>query len=309
MVVLAIMIGLVGCGGGGSVNGTPTPTPTPTPAPTPAPAGTDWILYQNAAGDVLVMNGDGSGQTTLLPHSAGCLYPTWSYGHLGFICATDPTVTRSTFVTYSTDGTAAGTKKLGTLDLVAIGGLDSASFPRYSPDGKSIVFTGFKQTVVGSATEDIEGVWAIGTDGTGLVEKAVEPYGDGVLIENPRFSPDGKKILYSKGQNVWTMDADGNNPNQLINATSSKAIFSPDMKGLYYVSGWGGASNIASVLANADGSNPVQISSNGLTVAGVSPNGKSIVLWDMTTSPYGVVTANADGSNQKNIAFGVPMDW
>ena len=209
---------------------------------------------------------------------------------------------------YSTDGTAAGTKGPGTLDLVAIGGLDSASFPRFSPDGKSIIFTGFKQTVVGSTTEDIEGVWTIGADGTGLIERATEPYGDGVLIENPRFSPDGKEILYQKGQYVWLMDADGGNPHQLVNTISSMAMFSPDMTKLYYISGWGGISNITSTLANADGSNPTQISSTGISVWDVSLRG-NIVLWDMNTDAGQIIVASPDGSNQKTIAVGGAPSW
>jgi Tol biopolymer transport system component len=267
----------------------------------------DWILYQNG-GAVMVMNSDGSNQVSLLPKTAGCGYPTWSYDHLKFVCESNLSSMPTGFMVYSTDGTASGTIEANTLNLNTIGGLDTADFPHFSPDEKTIVFTGFKQTTVGSTNEDVEGVWTIGSDGTGLIERAVEPYGDGILIENPRFSPDGTEILYQKGENVWVMNADGSNPHQLVNALSSMAIFSPDMTKLYYINNYAGNDNLT-ILANADGSDPVQISSAGYYIEGVSPNGKSIVFWNLNVDTGEVIVANADGSSQKNIAVGAPTSW
>jgi hypothetical protein len=262
----------------------------------------DWILYEGNGG-VSVMNSDGSNSAMLFPASAGCSHQTWVIKPLEFICQNDLTPAPLEFFVYTTDGTAAGTKLQGTLQMDQIGELDQVQFAHASPDGKTIVFTGFKETVVGSATEDIEGVWTIGVDGSGLVELATEPYGDGVLIENPRFSPDGKEVLYNKGRNVWLTNSDGSNPHQLVSALSYMAIFSPEMTKLYYNTPAG------SFMAAADGTNPVQISSGNLLIWGVSPNGASIVFWDQSTNSGGVVTANADGSDQKNIAVGAPSDW
>jgi Tol biopolymer transport system component len=118
---------------------------------------------------------------------------------------------------------------------------------------------------------------------------------DGINILNPRFSPDGKEILYQRGNNVWIMNTDGTNQHQLVSATSWSAIFSPDMKKLYYTNS-GGA-----FIANADGTNAALIPlSAGDTVYGISPNGASIVLWNMSSET--TYTANSDGSNLKQIA-------
>ena len=120
-------------------------------------------------------------------------------------------------------------------------------------------------------------------------------HGDGVNIGNPHLSPDGKEVLYVKGKNVWLMNADGTNQHQLVSATSSSAIFSPDMKRLY------SASTSGAVIANADGSNATLIPlSAGADAYGTSPNGTSIVLWNVNSGTISV--ANADGSNLKQIA-------
>jgi len=253
----------------------------------------DWILYATNSGR-FIMNPDGSGVTQILTMSPLCMHFSWSYDHLEFICANTLAANATQFAIYSTDGTAVGTKVVSTLNLAAIGGLNSADYPSLSPDETKIVFTGITSTNVNGIIEYTEGTWVVNVDGTGLTELSTEPQ-DGINILNPRFSPDGKEILYQRGNNVWIMNTDGTNQHQLVSATSWSAIFSPDMKKLYYTNS-GGA-----FIANADGTNAALIPlSAGDTVYGISPNGASIVLWNMSSET--TYTANSDGSNLKQIA-------
>ena len=255
----------------------------------------DWILYATSPGE-FIMNPDGSGAQQVLPINSDCEAFSWSYDHLEFICDNSAGTTIAQFTVYSTDGTMSGTKELYTLNLNAIGGLDGAYYPSFSPDQSKIVFTGLAKANVNGVNTDVEGTWTININGSGLIELSTEPYGDGINIGKPRFSPDGKEVIYQKSSNVWLMNAaDGSNQHQLVSATSGNGIFSLNMTKLYYTNSTG------SFIANADGSNPTLIPlSAGGTVYGVSPNGTSIVLWNINSGTISV--ANADGSNLKQIA-------
>ena len=255
----------------------------------------DWILYATSPGE-FIMNPDGSGAQQVLPINSDCEAFSWSYDHLEFICDNSAGTTIAQFTVYSTDGTMSGTKELYTLNLNAIGGLDGAYYPSFSPDQSKIVFTGLAKANVNGINADVEGTWTININGSGLIELSTEPYGDGINIGKPRFSPDGKEVIYQKSSNVWLMNAaDGSNQHQLVSATSGNGTFSSNMTKLYYTNGTG------AFIANADGSNPTLIPlSAGDTVYGVSPNGTSIVLWNINSGTISV--ANADGSNLKQIA-------
>jgi Tol biopolymer transport system component len=56
--------------------------------------------------------------------------------------------------------------------------------PRWSPDGRRVVFER-------SVAEDVGSVWVVNVDGTGERELDPDPY-----AEHPRFSPDGRWIAY-----------------------------------------------------------------------------------------------------------------
>ena len=252
----------------------------------------DWILYGTSYPGIFIINPDGSGAQQVLPISSNCMDFSWSYDHLEFICANIVGTPPAVFTAYSTDGTMSGTKELYTLNLNTIGGVEGADYPSLAHDGTKIVFNGLALTNVNGTNINTEGTWTTNINGTGLTELSVEP--DNINIWKPRFSPDGREILYQKGSNVWLMNADGSNQHQLVSATSWQGIFSPDMKKLYYTNGSG------AFMANADGSNATLVAPAGDTVYGTSPNGTSILVWNISTGTISV--ANSDGSNPKEIA-------
>jgi Tol biopolymer transport system component len=76
--------------------------------------------------------------------------------------------------------------------------------PRWSSDGKKIVFKCIK--------ERIESICIINADGT----KFKEIYSNRKVF-NPSFSPDGEQIIFVEGKEVYTIHIDGTNLKQLTN--------------------------------------------------------------------------------------------
>ena len=98
----------------------------------------------------------------------------------------------------------------------------------FSPDGQSIAFVR-----VVDPDADLAGVFIIGTDGTGLRRLTDDALGAG----HPRWSPDGKRILFSQpshrsssqATSLWTVDAAGGVPTPLTD---------PDDPGISYEADW-----------------------------------------------------------------------
>lgn len=121
--------------------------------------------------------------------------------------------------------------------------------PSVSPDGKKIVFNSYV-TLPGprqgsppkpslyparrpKPTDPAPSIWIANADGTQLTQITVAGY-------HPRWSPDGKKILFyaSNGENfdIWMMNPDGSELTQLTNdpADEIEPALSPDMGTLVY---------------------------------------------------------------------------
>ncbi len=133
---------------------------------------------------------------------------------------------------------------------VQITGRDAHDFaPSVSPDGKKIVFNSYvpfpgvrrdslpKPSLYPArrpiATEPAPSIWIANADGTQITQVAVAGY-------HPKWSPDGKKILFyaSNGENfdIWIMNPDGSERTQLTNdpADEIDPALSPDMGTLVY---------------------------------------------------------------------------
>ena len=85
--------------------------------------------------------------------------------------------------------------------------VDDGDEPRFSPDGKHVVF-------VSRRTKNND-IWLTDTEGGALVQLTTSPKND----ENPCFSPDGKQIVFASNRtgnfDLWVMDADGRNLRQI----------------------------------------------------------------------------------------------
>jgi hypothetical protein len=123
--------------------------------------------------------------------------------------------------------------------------------PSWSPDGTKIAFS--VQSYEGSHPEggnwDIYSANADGTSPVRLTRDKVD--------HSPTLSPDGTKIAYVHGwndQQIWVMNADGSDADQLTQGSGSYTLpsWSPDGRQIAFV-GWVGTNSEIYVM-NADGS-------------------------------------------------------
>jgi TolB protein len=121
-------------------------------------------------------------------------------------------------------------------------------WPRYSPDGKKIVFAAWLP-VIGPE------IYVMNPDGTGITRLTFT----GMKSSNPSWSPDGTTIAFQRNDvngtpGVWTMDANGGNQKMLVSCPfpgCSRPKFSPvaneiayehvDFTGISMVDGTSGA--------------------------------------------------------------------
>lgn len=101
-----------------------------------------------------------------------------------------------------------------------------------SPDGQKIVFSLTSYSYdLNKGNSDL---FVINTDGTGL--KALKNTEKGE--SSPKFSPDGKRIAYVMGNQIWMTNADGSGDEQITSHYSgaSGVVWSQDGKKMLFVS-------------------------------------------------------------------------
>jgi Tol biopolymer transport system component len=120
----------------------------------------------------------------------------------------------------NTNGT--GLKRITPADFI----LSSDSQGRWSPQGNEIVFSR-------RVTPDVHSsIWVVHADGSGLHEINVQPAsacGGAIADPNaegclqPTWSPDGTKIAFRRGDEIYTVNADGTGLTQVTHGSSSDA--------------------------------------------------------------------------------------
>lgn len=127
--------------------------------------------------------------------------------------------------------------------------------PNFSPDGSKIVFI--------QPTGGVNDLYSVNVSGSGLTQ-LTDSTNDYEFA--PNYSPDGTTILYSKSNSdftvvdLWTMNADGSNEQQLTSLTGweSEPAWSPDGTKIVFTRDSDGFEEAASqdlVTADADGTN------------------------------------------------------
>jgi len=128
--------------------------------------------------------------------------------------------------------------KIWTIDVTGkqkkrIGRFMNEARPSWSPDGKRIVFASYGS---GGRKFQLHIMDSNGTNARTLIEPPTGAYDQDVL---PRYSPDGKYIVWTRASQLWIMDTSGRNSHPLTNKAAKRSEyigdFSPDGKFVAYL--------------------------------------------------------------------------
>ncbi|MBI5506996.1 MAG: PD40 domain-containing protein [Deltaproteobacteria bacterium] len=162
-------------------------------------------------------------------------------------------------------------------------------------------------------------IWAVQTDGSGLVHVSQNAGTVGVNDEQANWSPDGERIVFGSDRTgdyeVFVMDADGANQTNLSNDPldfNGQSCFSYDGSSIAYTDSDGSPTAEIFVM-NSNGTNQSKLFAGPGYVDGDpewSPDGARIVfetnrnVLDMHNQ-YDIYLMDADGSNQVNLTPGI----
>jgi TolB protein len=168
--------------------------------------------------------------------------------------------------------------------------IDNAD-PSWSPNGKKIVFARNNDYNPRARPNGRTDIYIMNADGSNkrLVTNERLLPGDPKDDEIPSFSSSGRKIIFSRDSDLYTIRPDGSGLTNLTNDGKSSSeygpVWSPDGTKIAYGDDYG-----ISVM-NSDGSSPTQIAADD-SLPDWSPDGTQIAYGSGT---YGVM--NADGSD------------
>ncbi len=105
--------------------------------------------------------------------------------------------------------------------------------PQLSPDGRTVAYV--VGTVDKAANRTLNQVWIVGIDGRDQRQLTTGTSS----ASSPRWAPDGKKLAYVTGGQIWTMDGDdGGDKRQVTKLSSggSQPVWSPDGRWIAFLS-------------------------------------------------------------------------
>jgi serine/threonine protein kinase len=155
--------------------------------------------------------------------------------------------------------------------------------PKFSPDGKRLVFT--------SDRSGFLEVWAAGIDGSNPIQLTTL---QSLRCGSPRWSADSRRIVFdslaSGNNDIWMISAEGGAPKQVTKESSNDArpSFSQDGRWIYFRSDRSGSQQIWKVPAAEPFRPAVQVTRNGGFEAVETADGKLLYysklgkgLWSM----------------------------
>lgn len=171
-------------------------------------------------------------------------------------------------------------------------GAGHAFSPLWAPDGQHIAFLFWWAHSAGLVVARPDG-----SDLHGVADSGWPPHSGPV---NPAWSPEGQRIAFDFDENIYSVRIDGSAPRELLVPNAALPAYSPDGTKLAYAARTGPGV----FVANADGSDPHEVSSRALRWDGWpptwSPDGK-LLAFAALGSPE-VVVAETDGSGERVIA-------
>ena len=195
--------------------------------------------------------------------------------------------------------------------------------PAWSPDGAQVAFVANSFDTDGQTDPEI---WAIGVDGTGLRQIT----SNNVADTAPAWSPAGDRIAFERGQDIWTIGANGGGevnltPNSppgcspnCYQGPDSDPAWHPSGTRIAYVHGYtptgGGLPNIWTMDPN--GAGKTNLSNNNavsFTQPAWSPQGDRLAMVGAMDTNRDIWTMNADGGGQApletNPGHDINPDW
>ena len=286
------------------------------------------IAYSQS-GQIWTMDDDGSNEKQITYSNTFKSAPTWSYDgkQMAFILLKNPTSidfqpeigimnadgTNERILTRE-DRTNIRTNSDGTTTILETA--YDANAPSWSPVENKIAFWSGIETKYGQ-------VWVINDDGTGSLQLTEEP--NHRNSDDPSWSPDGKKILFSTGRSgrneLWVMDASGENEKRISDIGANPfpgraswqpaALIAPPLTsdGLIvggdssFVSNDISQSEIYTIRTDGTGKRNLTKGNKNILPAW-SYDGKKIVYASQKQrEPHQIWIMDADGSNKKQLTF------
>lgn len=206
-----------------------------------------FTSYRDGNAEIYTMFSDGSGATRLTQNPAYDKDPVWS-----------PDGDRIAFLRTGAGETSVHIMNADGSGDRSLTGTSNGHAPSWSPDGSTIAFIGMVRLcnfdVCGA---DVLTVAATGGPTTNLTQNAM-----GGVAEDPAWSPDGSRIAYSQGGQLFTIGLDGAAPTRISmdpRAQDVAPVWSPDGTRLAFTRY---LDDSEVFVMNADGSGATNISRN-----------------------------------------------
>ncbi|GAB4419883.1 MAG: hypothetical protein Kow002_07880 [Anaerolineales bacterium] len=211
-------------------------------------------------------------------------------GKIAFTCQVNKVQASDQICVINADG--SGFKQL-TFDYVR------HFYPSMSPDGKSVVYSAYREDNVFEIYEvDIE---------SESIKRLTNRLG---VLTAPEISPDGSKIIFTRWTPasdrhlIWTMDRNGDNAGNISGVEGWDPTWSPDGKYVLYAANLNGTNQLYTVrVVNNSGRERKQVG-NYPSLRGRSdwsPDGSFIVTYSGPPWNREVYIMNADGTAQRQL--------